>query len=356
MTYHSIYLDPPPPPGWPWKRLALAAVLLIGTGVGVYFLFWGGNQKRADALRDCRQGKLAQAEPTLIEVLNRHPEDTEVRNALARAYTFDNRPADALPHLSKLLEEQPDNVELLKLRMEQHGKLKQREAEYADLRRLIDLGAADDKLRKSGVGLAFSVGRFAEAAKLCEEALQNEPRDRGLRLLMANILRARGDDDGAGKLLDEMIREDPKNYNALLLRGVLHDENGRPEKAVEMLWRVYHEDPTRKRTCGYQLSLALSKIGQEEEARKVLAEVRRLQDVDLVNEAIKGQPENFDLQVRMAESLLKDGHTADGLSLLQFVLKKEPNYSPAHLALAAQYEKEGKTDLAARHRQLAGKK
>jgi predicted Zn-dependent protease len=356
MTYHSIYIDPPPAPGWPWKRLIVAAVLLVGTGVGVFALLSGGDRKRADALRDCRQGKLPQAEPVLIEILNRHPEDSEVRNALARAYTFDNRPADALPHLSKLLEEQPDNADYLKLRMEQYGKLKQREDEYADARRLIELGAVDDKLRKSIVGLAFTVGRFAEAAQLCEEALRAEPRDRGLRLMMANILRARGDDDGAGKLLDELIREDPKNYGALFFRGVLHDENGRPDKAVELLWRVYHEDPTRKRTCGYQLSLALSKIGQEEEARKILAEVRRLQDVLVVNEAIKGQPDNLDLQVRMAESLLKDGYTTDGLDMLQSVLRREPNYSPAHLALAAHYEKEGRADLAARHRQLAGKK
>jgi predicted Zn-dependent protease len=356
MTYHSIYIEPPPARGWPWKRLALGVVLLIGTGIGVYFLLFGGGQKRADALRDCRQGKLAEAEPVLIDILKRHPDDTEVRKALARAYTFDNRPADAVPHLTKLLEEQPDNEEYLKLRMEQYSKLKQREEQYADLHRLIELGAADDKLRKSAVGLAYSVGRFAEAAQLCEEALRAEPRDRGLRLLMANILRARGDDENAGQLLDELIREDPKNYNALFLRGVLHDENGRPEKAVPLLWRVYYEDPTRKRTCGYQLSMALRKIGQEEEAKKILAEVRRMQDVAVVSEVIRGQPDNFDLQVRMAESLIKDGHTTDGLDLLQSVLGREPNYAPAHLALAAYYEKEGKTELAARHRELARKK
>jgi len=358
VTYHSLVVDPPPQgPRWPWKQLTVALILLVGTGIGVYFwLFSNSSQKRADALRDCRQGKLAEAEPVLIDVLNRHPDDMEVRKALARAYTFDNRPDDALPHLSKILEEQPDNEEYLRLRMEQYGKLKQRENEYADLRRLIEIGAADDKLRKSAVGLAFSVGRFAEAAQLCEEALQVEPRDRGLRLLMANILRARGDDDGAGQLLDELIREDPKNYNALFLRGVLHDENGRPEKAVPLLWRVYYEDPTRKRTCGYQLSLALNKIGQKDEARKILEEVRRLADVSLVNENIKGQPDNLDLQVRLAETLIKDGHADDGVNLLQMVLNKEPNYVPAHLALAAHYEKEGKTDLAARHRQLAGKK
>jgi tetratricopeptide (TPR) repeat protein len=355
MTYPSIVIDPPPPtPRWPWKRLALALVLLVGTGIGVYAWLAGGSQKRADALRDCRQGKLAEAEPILTDILNRHPEDTEVRNALARAYTFADRPADALPHLTRLLEEQPDNTEYLKLRMEQNRKLKQREEEYADARRLIQLGSEDDKLRKSSVGLAFTVGRFAEAEELCQECLRYEPRDRGLRLLMANIRRARGDDNGAARILDDLIREDPKNYNALFLRGVLYDENGQPDQAVKLLWKVYHEDPTRQRTCGYQLSLALRKIGQEEEARKILDEVRRLADVQVVNEALKGQPDNLDLQVRMAESLLKDGHTADGLDLLQSVLRKEPNYAPAHLALAAHYEKEGRADLAARHRQLAG--
>src|SRR5262249_55437877 len=155
------------------------------------------------------------------------------------------------------------------------------------------------------------------------------------------------DDRGAAEILDQLIRDDPKNYGALLSRGILYDEAGRSDRAVPLLWQVYHEDLSRKRTCGYQLSLALSKIGQEEEARKILAEVTRLQDLEVFGNAGKTQPDNLELLVRQAESLIKDGHTNDGLQLLNIVLRRDPKFAPAHLVLAAHYEKEGKPDLAA---------
>jgi predicted Zn-dependent protease len=354
MDRYAFPADPQPTARWRWHRLAIAAVLLLGTGVGVYVWQSGDDRRRADALRACGQGRLAEAEPVLIEVLARRPNDVEARDALARAYTFADRPADALPHLSKLLEAKPDDPVYLKLRMEQYGKLKLRDGEYADARRLLEFEPGNDKLRKSAMGLAFNLARFAEADALCQECLRPDPRDRSLRLWQANIRRALGDDEGAAKILDELIREDPKNYNALFFRGVLYDENGRPDRAVPLLWRVYHEDPTRKRTAGYQLSLALGKTNQHEDARRVLAEVQRLRDIELYTDAIKSQPDNLELHVRLAESLLKDGHTADGVELLQTVLGKEPTFAPAHLALAAHYDKAGQADLAARHRKLAG--
>ena len=355
-SFPQLDVESQPPPRWRWTRLAVAAVLLLGTGAGVFALFSSGDQKRADALRACQHGRLAEAEPVLIEILNRRPDDMEVRDALARAYTFADRPADALPHLSKLLEDDPNHAVYLKLRMEQYGKLKQREEEYADALRLLELGSHDDKLRPAAMRMAFALGRFEESEELCRACLRHEPKDRGLRMMLANIRRARGDDEDAEMILDHLLREDPKNYSAPFLRGVLYDENGDSVLAVPLLRKVFNEDPSRKRTAGYQLSLALGKIGQKEEARRVLAEVRRLQDVDVFSEAIKSQPDNLELQVRLGESLLKDGHTSDGLGLLQFILRKDPAFAPAHLVLAAHYDKEGRADLAARHRQLAGQK
>jgi predicted Zn-dependent protease len=354
MSRYHLPPEPKPAPRWRWDRLAIAVVLLVGTGIGVYFFMSGGDTKRAEALRACGQGKLAEAEPVLIDILSRRPDDVEVRDALARAYTFADRPADAIPHLTWLIDAQPEQPEYRKLRMEQYSKLKMREEEYADARWLLDKGQGDDKLRRSVMGLAFAVGRFAEAEELCESALRDEPKDRGLRSIMANIRRARGDNDGAAKIFDELIREDPKNYGALLARGILYDEMGRSVLAIPLLRRVFNEDPMRKRTAGYQLSLALRKMYQDEEAKRVLAEVQRLQDVEVFTDAIKSQPDNLELQVRFAESLLRDGHTSDGLALLQSVLRKSPNFGPAHLALAEHYEKTGQANLAARHRQLAG--
>jgi predicted Zn-dependent protease len=129
---------------------------------------------------------------------------------------------------------------------------------------------------------------------------------------------------------------------------------GRPDQAVPLLRRVFDEDRTRRRTSGYQLGMALGKIGRQEEADRVLAEVRRLQDVELFTDAVKSQPNNLDLNVRLAESLLRDGHTADGLRMLNEVLAQDPNHRGAHWALAAHYDRQGQADRAAEHRRRAG--
>jgi predicted Zn-dependent protease len=76
--------------------------------------------------------------------------------------------------------------------------------------------------------------------------------------------------------------------------------------------------------------------------------------VAVYSEAMKGQPDNPVLQVRMAQSLLADGHTQEGLTMLQSVLAQNPGYPPAHRALADHYEKQGDPRLAAEHRRLAG--
>jgi len=324
---------------------------VAGGGVVAYFAL--RTDKRANALVACKTGRFNEVEAVLNDLIARHPDDLEVRECLARGYASTDRPAEALPHLSKLLEAKPQDQMYLKLRMEQYGKLKRDEEEYADARKLLELDP-DDKMRKKVMGLAFGVGRFEEANEMCRALLRDEPKDRGLRLWMARICWAQADDKGAAEILDQLIREDPKNYAALMQRGILYYETGRSDKAVPLLWQVYYEDPTRKRTCGYQLGLALSKNGQEEEARKILAEVRRLQDLDVYDKAIKSQPDNLDLQVRVAESFLKDGNTNEGLELLKAVLSRDPMFTPAHQALAAYFEKAGKPELAAKHRKLAG--
>jgi tetratricopeptide (TPR) repeat protein len=342
---------PPPPPSSGWLRIAGAVVLLLAGGAVVAY-FALRTDKRADALIACKTGRFNEVEKVLNELLARHPDDLEVRECLALGYASTERPAEAEPHLTKLLEAKPQDQVYLKRRMEQYHKLKRQEDEYADARRLLELDP-DDKLRRRVMELAFGIARLDEAEDLCRAMLRDEPKDRGLRLMMARIRRAQGDDKGSGEILDQLIREDPKNYGALLARGILFYETGRSDQAVPLLWRVYHEDRDRKRTSGYQLSVALHRIGQEEEARKILEEVRRMAEVALVEDNIKGQPDDLDLQVRMAESLIKDGHTDDGLQLLNLVLRRDPKFARAHLALAAHYEKEGKPDLAARHRKLA---
>jgi predicted Zn-dependent protease len=172
--------------------------------------------------------------------------------------------------------------------------------------------------------------------------------------MLAEIRRARGDPTGAAAILDELIAEFPENTGPLLARATLHQEAGEWAKSEPLLRRVYDRDPRQRRAAGYLLSLALERTGRSEESRKVLAEVRRLQDVEVFSDAIKNQPDNLELQTRLGSTLLNDGHTQDGLQLLNAVLTRDPWFRPAHQALATYYEQHGESTRAAEHRRLAG--
>jgi predicted Zn-dependent protease len=353
MTNPSSPAAPALPPRRRGRWVVLGGVALGLAGLLAAWL-WTGDAERAVAVQDCRGGQFARAEPALKAVLARHPDDAEVLDCLARGYLAAGRPLDAEPYLSDLVRLHPDSAEYLRLRWNMYRELKRWEPAYADARRLVELQPDDEDLRRKAMGEAYMIGRFADAEELCRKLLASHPGDRKLLTGLAEFRRSRGDDQGAGQILDELIRTDPNDYGALQARGILYDETGRPEQAVPLLRRVFAEDPTRRRPAGYVLGMALAKIGQPAESENVLAEVRRLQELEFAREAVKTQPNNLDLKVRLAERLMREGSTADGLRLLTEVLRTDPGHAGAHRVLAAHFERTGQPDLAAEHRRLAG--
>ena len=219
---------------------------------------------------------------------------------------------------------------------------------------MLELEPTDTALRRTLVNQAFSLGLFADAEVLCNDSLRDQPGDRSLRSLLAEIRRARGDIAGAGVVLDQLLKDFPNTPPVMMARGVLYLESGQPEKAVPLLREVVRLDKSRQRTAGYQLAVALERSGDAAEAARVTAELRRLQDVANAEEAIKSQPDNLELRVRLADSLLVAGHTKDGMRWLDEVLARVPGYPPAHRALAAHYERNGQPEKAAEHRRRAG--
>lgn len=339
-----------------WKPIVAIALVLAAAGVAGIFLLGGDDGRRDAAVQACRAGKFVEAEPALKEALARRPDDVEVLDCLARGYFKSEQYAEAEPHLSKLVELRPGDAEYLRQRITVYENLKRRDEAYSDTRRLLEFESGNSDLRRSAMKRAYDIGLLAEAEEHCRTLLQDQPKDRRLRRDLAGIRKARGDDDGAGKILDELIRDNANDFGALLDRGILYDETGHPDLAVPLLRKVFEGNPNGRRTAGTHLAMALSKLGKQEEADRVMAEANRLRDVAISNEAIKSQPDNLDLKVRLAEELLRDGYVADGVSLLDAVLKQSPNYAPAHLALATHYEKQGQSELAAKHRRLAGKR
>jgi predicted Zn-dependent protease len=334
--------------------IAFLALAVLAIAAAAYWFTRPAPAGREEALDAFRNSPFSTAEPMLVAALERHPDDAELLDSLAQGYLKTDRPADAERVLSKLIQVQPGNAKHHRARYDVYQKLKRREEAYADAQRVLELAPNDPSLRRATMIDAMEMGRFPEAEMHCRTLMREKPNDVFFRSRLAEIRRARGDASEAAKILDELISEDPANYPALLSRGILFDENGEPALAIPLLRKVYEGDPRRKRTSGYQLAVALAKVGQHEEAKQIHAVVRRLQELELANDAVKNQPGDLDLRVRLAESMFRDGYNADGVAMLESVLKESPNHRATHLALAAYYEKQGQADLATKHRRLGG--
>lgn len=335
------------------RRRVFAALLLLATGSGGVTLYWRSDiaADRRDALASAASGDFPAAESGLLRAYARKSEDRDVVEALARGYLqADDLKAE--PYLTRWVELRPGQPEPLRARMEYYRKRKDERA-LSDARRLLELDPGSAQLLRSVVSQAFSFGAFAEAETLCRDGLHRQPGDVFLRRILAETRRARGDAVEAARILDALIAESPTTTGPLLGRATLYQEAGDWEKSIPLLRTVYDQDPQQRRAAGYLLGIALDRTGKADEARKVMSEVRRLQNVEVFGDAIQNQPDNLDLPTRLGATLLADGHTQDGLGLLASVLERDPWFRPAHHALATHYEKNGDATRAAEHRRLA---
>ena len=347
-------------PSQSWRKSALVfvSVLIVGGGVGVFLLDRASRDRRT-GLEAAQAGNFKKAEPLLKKALEREPGAVEVVEALARGYLEIDDAMNAESSLNRWIELRPDDLAPRKLRFEFLRSAKRSAEAYADGRKVLALEPSNSQLRRNLMAIAFNAGNFADADDLCDVCIREFPGDLDLLLWKANILRARGDSPGAAAILDPLVTRTPPPpgtlfTRALFLRAVIHEEADQPDKAVPLLREVVRLDKTRQRTAGMRLAVVLERTGQVEEAKKVLAEVRRLQDVLTIEEAVAQQPDNLELRVRQGELMLASGYHADGVKMLMSVFDYDRGYRPAHRALAAYFEKSGQPERAAQHRRAAG--
>jgi tetratricopeptide (TPR) repeat protein len=254
----------------------------------------------------------------------------------------------------------PDDVGTLRARMEQHHRharsergpaerLRVLELALVDGQRVLELTPSDDEVRREVVWLLLSVGRFDEAEQNCRRCLTLAPDDLWLHYLLAKACHGQGKRAEAEKSLDRVIAAQPPFADALLLRAALHREADQPERAVPLLRRALEMPRVARKDCLYQLGLALAAVGQDEEARRVMAE---LQLLNLTNAVAHDQfPDNAAMRVQIAEASLDAGRPEEARELLERILSESPDFAPAHRVLARYYEQKGQPDRAAEHRE-----
>lgn len=331
-----------------WRTIAIVAALAAGLAYPAYRMI--ESWSRDDALRMARAGKFVEAEPGLRAAIERDPADAEVAEALARGSLEAGRNEEAERYLELWVAARPDRTEAHRALFEFARKSKNWAKALPAGLRLRELEPNDPQLTRTLVSVAFEAGSMDVAEKLVRELIASQPGNPGFRVTLASILRGRGDGAGSVAILDEVIRDQPTFTPALADRAAAYEESGEPAKAIPLLREVLKSDKQRQRSAGYRLSIALERNGQHDEAKKVLDEVRRLQDVSTAEEAMKNQPGDPGLRVRLGAALLAAGHLDDGVRMVSSAFGLDPRFAPAHQALAEHYEKTGQPAKAAEHR------
>jgi tetratricopeptide (TPR) repeat protein len=341
---------PRPRPG---RRLILVAVALAVAGLLWYG--WAWYQQRANRLRGLELARstaqFEQAEPLLLAALRSRPDDVEVVKALAQNYGELNhtRTGELLDRWVAL---RPSDPTPLLQRMEYHARQQDYPPALADAERLLQLDPNEPTARRHLAAYAFAAGQFPRAERACRDGLRRAPSDRSTRRLLANALRAQGNIDETVEILEGLLREDENDSAALVALGHLFYETGQARRAIPLLRKAL-DDPKRWGTSRYYLALALKQDGQEEEANKLLAQVNKLREVDLLVAESGHYPTHVGLKVKAGRACADLGQDERAIELLTSAVEMDPACAEAHRLLARLHEKHGRSELAERHRQLA---
>jgi tetratricopeptide (TPR) repeat protein len=337
------------------SRLFIGVSLALVAIVAGFVLWRAGlvQERTKKALELAKQGDFWEAEPILKETLVRDPRHVDVLQALAKGYLKNGRKGEADECLTRWLTQAPREPEALLLRQELYRDLGQFDKALADIDRLLEIEAQNIAWRRKRVAVLYSAGRFSDAETECQRCLQALPGDAGLRRSLAEIKRARGELTEAGVILDSMLRDSPRDTAAMMTRALLHLSQDEPAKSIPLFRTVLELDKNKQRRGRYHLALALNRVGQTEEASRLMEEVRRMQQADVLLLDSKGQPDNLPLQIRNARAQFEDNKLDLTLSILDQVFNIDANYAPAHALKADVLDQQGRFDQAAEHRRRA---
>ncbi|MBI5866612.1 MAG: tetratricopeptide repeat protein, partial [Planctomycetes bacterium] len=179
--------------------------------------------------------RLAEAMADLHLSANDKEKSAEALRSLAREYKSNyvhvKRVADALAQRELHAAAVEEYRELLKLAgdkadqrcetlrelgrsLERLGKSQEAIDAYSEAVNLLAGGHwLQQELHERIVTLYRAAGRIEDLVKYCRDQIQRHPEQTGVRMLMADVLAASGDNDGARQVLDEAVKLFPKDRN-----------------------------------------------------------------------------------------------------------------------------------------------
>jgi tetratricopeptide (TPR) repeat protein len=332
------------------EHLRAVQRLLPGSEEGNLELFLlraqsGGMDSVADYLR------------SLVEA--DHPQSPQILEAMARGYMDAFRFGEADFMLELWLRRQPDSIPALLFR----GWVKEQQHVLGlaadDYRRALEIDPENEEAHLRLAGALVGTNRAEEAVPHLEWFLRRHPDDPETLVQLALCWNNLGQTEQARQALDDVLARQPRSLAALVARGRLALQDGDPAAAEGWLRPAAALNPS-----DYQAAFLLCKClqqqpGKEKEAAEAGTRLEQLEaDLarirDILTERMSRTPHDPALHSELGAILLRRGSTREGLRWLKSALREDPDWKPAHGALADYYERSGDARRAAQHRQRAG--
>jgi tetratricopeptide (TPR) repeat protein len=315
-----------------------------------------GDVQREFLLMRVQMGEEDTVAPVLWQRIESKDAETPlILETLAWAYLRNFRYGPALVCLDRWVREAPDSGQPYFLRAWVRERMHGNQDALADYQRAVEL---DPDLVPARLRLAeLLLGKSDPPSALPHlEYLMKQCPDRAdvtARLGECRFLQ--GQMGEARRLLGAAVEKLPNDTQVLIYLGKLDLQENRPSEAEQWLRRALKADPWDAEAL-YTLATCLQYQGRRAEAAAALEECRKkraqLKEVDelLENMVVDRSPSDPGAAAQVGAALLRIGQERPGVYWLEQALKRDPEYVPAHKALAEYYDSKGDRAQAAAHR------
>jgi tetratricopeptide (TPR) repeat protein len=292
-----------------------------------------------------------------IRVRQNHPDSPLILEAVSAGLMRIYRLQEAEERIQTWLKLRPDDCQALLFEgiiYDLQSRIPEATANYL---RVVNLDPDNEEARLRLTGLLVQNLKGAEALPHLEYLRKRTPDDPRVAVRIAQCRRLLAQPEEAKKILDDVLARYPHFPEALAVRGKLAMEDGNLAEAETLLREAAARDPSTAETH-YHLSQCLTRQGKEAESKEVDAQLKRQeQDLKDIDELINGKMEQsrFDpaLHYKAGMIAMRAGSEQEGVRWLESALELDPNYAPAHEALATYYQQIGDLGRAASHREKA---
>jgi putative PEP-CTERM system TPR-repeat lipoprotein len=228
----------------------------------------------------------------------------------------------------------------------------------------LDPGAARPKIQLARL---LSGNKPAEADKLIDEAIAADPHSVEALQVKGEMLRSRGDQEGALRLFDEALKIDPKNILAHLGRADVNIALGKYKTADEDIDPILKDSPDQF-TANYLRGLELAKQQKYADADRIFERIspsfatfwagyyaagatklalgQYAQAESILSKYLVHVPDNFEAARWIATAALQQQAASRAIEYLKPLVDKSPADAATLALLGSAYMADHKPDLA----------